>query len=114
VTTTYVAVGTDANGCVGAATSFVKVAPVSVTPVFTSDVFKVYPNPVQNGLLIVESTEQEMLQVEIGNMLGSVVRTTQLQHAAKIDLSGLQSGLYVVTLKKNGVMVNHTIVSVQH
>ena len=114
VTTTYVAVGTDANGCVGAATSFVKVAPVSVTPVFASDVFKVYPNPVQNGLLIVESKEPEMLQVEIGNMLGNMVLATQLQNAAKIDLSKLQSGLYVVTLKKNGVMVHHTIVSLQH
>lgn len=113
-TTTYVAIGTDANGCLGAATSIVKVAPLSVPSIFSSDLFKVYPNPVQYGSLTIESKEQKMLEVEIRNMLGSSVLTTHLLNLAKIDLSKVQSGLYSVTLKQNGVIVHHTMISVQH
>lgn len=61
---------------------------------------KIYPNP-NNGIFnIMISGTNSALDVRVYNVLGEKVYELEIlgDHGAKIDLSGLQKGLYVVQI----------------
>ena len=57
---------------------------------------KVYPNPVQHLLYI---DNQEMQQYQIYSILGSKISEGTLAVGSGIDCSGLNSGVYLLSLK---------------
>ncbi len=60
--------------------------------------WKVYPNPVQD-LLIIEHSADGALQVEVYNALGQVVRNTTAEGAlVEVNLANLPAGMYYVKL----------------
>jgi hypothetical protein len=66
-----------------------------------ANALKLYPNPAQN-LLTVESTT-EPLKMEITNLLGQTLRTVVNPTASQtVDISGLATGVYVVTVVDRG------------
>lgn len=60
--------------------------------------FKVFPNPVSNRLTI-ESAN--MKRVVVSDLLGRVIKNIKLQglHSTQIDLGGLQSGMYIISVE---------------
>ena len=64
----------------------------------------VFPNPANGqAYLLLRSDKAEPVSVEITNMLGQVMRTQQVNPTSglntfALDVQGLQSGVYLVTL----------------
>jgi parallel beta-helix repeat protein len=58
---------------------------------------KVWPNPT-TGLLHIEA--EDLAFIEIRNILGQIILSTNKSEA--VDLSGLESGVYFLTVKQNG------------
>jgi hypothetical protein len=66
-----------------------------------ANTLKLYPNPAEN-LLTVESTT-EPLKMEITNLLGQTLKTVVNPTASQtVDISGLATGVYVVTVVDRG------------
>lgn len=71
------------------------------TSAFDSSSFKAYPNPVTNVLNL--SYSSEIASVEVFNMLGQKVMVKELNVAqGQIDMSGLNSGNYLVKVTADG------------
>lgn len=61
----------------------------------------IYPNPVKNGVLFVNTNSDDVKEVAIYNLLGSKVATKQV-NAGTVDVSGIAKGLYVVKVTEAG------------
>ena len=61
---------------------------------------KVYPNPANDYL----NVEGEMTSIEIYNTVGQRMMTKQVNSDTKIDLSGLNNGIYFLRVYNNGEM----------
>lgn len=59
---------------------------------------KLYPNPVSNGLLTIETSSSDPLDIQFFNMLGQPVLTSKT--SKNIDVSGLNSGLYLLKINQ--------------
>lgn len=89
-TTTTVALGTDGvNPC----------GPAASVEDFTAGAFNVYPNPT-NGVLSIESTVQESVNIHVLDITGKVVLEEYLfaNDRTTLDLSSYESGMYFVRL----------------
>ncbi|WP_318640234.1 T9SS type A sorting domain-containing protein [Flavobacterium ardleyense] len=75
------------------------------TPTFVQNVFKLYPNPVQNQLFI---DTQETQTYQIYSVLGAKISEGILSVGSSIDCSNLTSGVYLLNLT-NG-LGNSTII----
>lgn len=63
----------------------------------------VYPNPVSNGTLSINVPQGEGAIFELYNVLGQKVQQGELAAATNsVDVSGLQSGVYIVTVVQSG------------
>ena len=58
--------------------------------------FRLYPNPVNRGTLNIEISDAEPTDYIIFNMIGQRVRSGAFN--SKIDVSGLQSGMYMIEI----------------
>jgi hypothetical protein len=66
-----------------------------------ANILKLYPNPAQNLLTVESSTE--ILKMEITNLLGQTLKTVVNPTASQtVDISGLATGVYVVTVVDRG------------
>ena len=63
--------------------------------------FSIYPNPVTNGFVSIETTLAGSVQVEIYNLLGKQVISAQPTNGT-LNLSSLQSGVYLIKITQNG------------
>lgn len=72
---------------------------------------KIYPNPASNYLQIEYLPyKQTPYFINIFNELGQIVYQTQTQHTKlEIEVSGLRSGIYYLTINNNGETYNRTI-----
>ncbi len=83
---------------------------LSITEEVSSNAFQIYPNPVTDGLLFVQSakTLQGQTQIEIFNLEGAKVYEEQLQNfnganSHRISLrQDLASGIYIVRIQNQG------------
>ena len=63
--------------------------------------FIIYPNPVLNDLVI--STDETHEAVLITDITGKMIFQSNIQaKTTKVDLSSIQSGVYIVKMKMNG------------
>lgn len=63
----------------------------------------VYPNPVSQGRFFINLPQGEGAIVELYNVLGQKVQQGELAAATNsVDVSGLQSGVYIVTVVQSG------------
>ncbi len=70
-------------------------SPISVPEVSINDV-RLYPNPT-NGILNIEGGSE--MTISVMNMLGQIILETTASGNATIDLSGFESGIYMVRIK---------------
>jgi type IX secretion system substrate protein len=76
---------------------FYKQLPAAVRP--PSDILfpVIYPNPTK-GILMVSAPSERATQVTIYSMLGTAVITAVIQGTTQIDVSKLQSGVYMLSV----------------
>src|SRR5690554_6235704 len=63
--------------------------------------FRLYPNPTRNQLVIDLNDTSSSFELEIIDMLGKKVYDAEIQKTAKIDVSALATGTYLVKLSSN-------------
>lgn len=66
---------------------------------FDANSIKMYPNPVSNGILNIESEANDIVRVEFYNMLGQRVLTSRT--SKELNVSNLNSGVYLVKIINN-------------
>jgi hypothetical protein len=82
------------------------------TTTLSADVFdekeiKLYPNPVSNGLLTIDTSGNDILEVEFFNMLGQrVMKSTTSQN---INVSNLNTGIYLVKISQGSTSLTKKI-----
>ena len=65
---------------------------------FNAANLKLYPNPVSNGVLSIETSSSVASEVELFNMLGQMVLATKA--SKHINVSSLTAGIYLVRVKE--------------
>ena len=65
---------------------------------FNAANLKLYPNPVSNGVLSIETSSSAASEVELFNMLGQMVLATKA--SKHINVSSLTAGIYLVRVKE--------------
>lgn len=72
--------------------------------------FKIYPNP-STGILNIDIPVNEKTTIEVFNMLGKMVYSSEFLNSKsiKLDLSNLSNGIYNVQLISSGVKRNTNI-----
>jgi len=97
---TYTVTVTDANGCTGTQTVVV-VNSIGIEEMYNLGGVSVYPNP-SSGIFVLETGKINNAQVEITNVVGSVVFVSEIKNTTStIDLSALPKGVYFLKLKCN-------------
>jgi hypothetical protein len=74
--------------------------------------FKLYPNPSNDGLVIIESSKNNFSKVEVVNLLGAVVASQNGILADKItlDLTTLPQGTYFVRISTENYISNEKLI----
>jgi hypothetical protein len=105
---TYTAVGTDSNGCVGTATTVVKVSSCQGITEAEVEGIRVYPNP-SNGNFTIEANKNMTLQVT--NELGQLVRVVSVDalSGGKVNIEGLAPGLYFIVANVDGKTLHQKV-----
>lgn len=70
---------------------------------------KIYPNPAHSELYI-SIDDQQTSEIEIYNMLGSLVIKKKIAQTEKIDISSLSPGTYILKVKSKDVEIKKIIV----
>lgn len=88
---------------------FVSLVKEVVSGVETSELenISVYPNPASGTLYI--QGDSRVSQVDVYNILGSHMRTVVGSEINQIDVNGLQSGLYIISLTTESGIVNRRV-----
>lgn len=108
ITTLYSVNGTDANGCVGTATTGVLV--VICTGINEANgsgaLVNVYPNP-NKGLFVIEQGTTSSATIEIADLMGRIVFTDQFTAKAhEVNISVLSNGVYYARVRnENGISI---------
>ena len=95
----YVLTVTDINGCVQSKTQYYEQPSVGIEQESSLDVM-VYPNPASTDLII-EISSQEVFVYELISYKGDVVLRGDINQKAKINVTDIASGLYVLRLSNN-------------
>jgi len=72
--------------------------------------FAMYPNPVSNGKLSISSNSSVEKLVEIYNMIGQKVYNKIVKANESIDISGLNTGFYVVKAEEEGKVATRKLI----
>lgn len=87
---------------------------LSVRDAVKSDLenIKIYPNPVTGGQFTIESDLKDNATFEIFDLSGKLIKASQkLQKGTnKVNISGVQSGVYLVKIDKDGAVISKKIV----
>lgn len=75
---------------------------------FNQNKFSIYPNPVSNGVLTIETTSGENLNVEFYNMLGQQVMASK--NSKVINVSSLNSGIYLVKINQGSSSLTKKVI----
>jgi hypothetical protein len=70
---------------------------------------KIYPNPAHSELYI-SINDQQTSEIEIYNMLGSLVIRKKITQSEKMDISDLSPGTYILKIKSNSIEMRKIIV----
>ncbi|WP_420570683.1 T9SS type A sorting domain-containing protein [Kordia sp.] len=70
------------------------------TEEFSTSAFSMYPNPVNGTTVTITSASNNTKDVQVYSIIGKQVINTTITN--RLDVSGLQSGVYVVKITENG------------
>lgn len=75
---------------------------------FDLNSIKLYPNPVSNGILNIETSANDALSIEFFNMLGQRVLTSK--NSKNINVSNLNAGVYLVKINQGSSSLTKKVV----
>jgi hypothetical protein len=91
-------------------TSWAEVTPSTLsTEDFTSNKFKVYPNPTSLGFVNIASANSEAISVAVYDILGKAVITETLTNN-RLNVSTLNSGVYIMKMTQNNASVTKKLI----
>ncbi|SDR84117.1 Por secretion system C-terminal sorting domain-containing protein [Formosa sp. Hel1_31_208] len=91
-------------------TSWADVTPTTLsTQEFTSDRFKVYPNPTSTGFVNITSGNNDNITVVVYNILGKQVINETLANN-RLNVSELNTGIYILKISQNNASVTKKLV----
>ena len=86
--------------------------PVSTSAVQISDLagLRIYPNPVKDGLLKIETSNDAAKSLNIFDITGKIVYSAKMNRNAVLDLANLKSGIYLLKVKNGKNIVSEKLV----
>ncbi len=102
--TNYTVTGIDASGCKNSAVITIKVNSCLGIMEFEDSDILIYPNP-SNGIINLNISKIGLFELEMVNLLGQTVFSQFIQGFDRIDISGLNSGVYILRLNYNKQIV---------
>ena len=101
----YVWVGTTAAGCDSIVTlTFEYVIVIATNDVFSNDEIEIWPNPAKNFIQLRTTFATLPDLIVVTDINGKVVMTES--KTARLDVSALESGLYIMRITANGNSIN--------
>lgn len=76
---------------------------------FTTNNFSLYPNPVSNGLVTINTNNPDAIDVLVYDVLGKQVKNETIT-TNTLDVSNLNTGIYIVKLSQNEATVTKKLV----
>lgn len=76
---------------------------------FTTNTFKVYPNPTTTGFVNIVSANNEAVSVAVYDVLGKEVINSALTNN-QLNVSGLNSGVYIMKISQNNASVTKKLI----
>ncbi|MCF7569464.1 T9SS type A sorting domain-containing protein [Sabulilitoribacter arenilitoris] len=64
--------------------------------------FSVYPNPVSNGEFFISTRENSVKNIGLYDVMGKMVLSKSIRNKESVDISNLNSGLYILKAEENG------------
>jgi hypothetical protein len=71
------------------------------TDTFNIEAIDMYPNPVKNGFVTISVQNSSGFSIELYNILGKKVLSQNAETSTQINVSALQSGIYLVKISEN-------------
>jgi len=72
--------------------------------------FAMYPNPVSNGEFMISSNNGANKHVEIYSMIGKLVYSKNVKSRETIQVSNLNTGVYVIKVEEEGKLATHKLI----
>lgn len=72
--------------------------------------FKLYPNPVNNGLLYISSSNADPFNVTVLDMSGRQIKITSLNSNEALDVTMLKSGIYLLNIQQGDAVVSEKFI----
>lgn len=82
---------------------------LSIEEISMEENFRLYPNPVSNGNIFFES-KFNINAIAIYNLSGRQVFSLQQENIENVDISKLQSGIYIISVKINNERIHRKII----
>ena len=83
-------------------------APLSVTN-FNANTFSLYPNPTNTGSVSISSTNSEVMNVQVFDILGKQVKN-QIVANNTLNVANLKSGVYIIKITQNNTSTTKKLV----
>lgn len=72
--------------------------------------FTVYPNPVKDGYLTINSANAISKSIEIYDILGKQVLSTSIQNNERVNVSNLNAGIYILRVEEAGKLATSKLI----
>ncbi|WP_179315978.1 T9SS type A sorting domain-containing protein [Winogradskyella undariae] len=76
---------------------------------FNANTFSLYPNPTNTGSVTISSTNSDVMNVQVFNILGKQVKNETLTNNT-LNVSNLKSGIYIVKITQNNATTTKKLV----
>lgn len=106
---------TDPNGCSRTSLEFDYFQGIGIEELSNQTSLELYPNPAEGFIMFkLDAPVARDLEYSITNNLGSLVKQVQLPKSAQIEeqinLEGLPSGMYIITIEGEGLNMNRKFI----
>ncbi|MFL5765719.1 MAG: GH25 family lysozyme [Bacteroidia bacterium] len=98
------------NGNMAAFNAFMNCSTTDVSRLTANDVFVLYPNPASGSFRIDYPVSMEEVAIDICDINGRLVFSRSVTRQAEIDISGLDAGLYFVTISTSESKISKKLV----
>ena len=77
----------------------------------TSDIenLSIYPNPVSQGKVYINTVNNSQKKIEIYNVLGKVILTVSISQN-ELNISKLKAGIYIIKITENNITATRKLI----
>lgn len=95
-----------------ALSTIVSLGSLTALPVAKQNIenFSTYPNPVVNGEFMINTANNSVKDVQIYNMLGKQVYAQKIEASQSVDVSNLNTGIYILKVLEEGKTATRKLV----